>query len=642
MELDPNEFKIEDLKEIGPKGRGAFGEVFLAEYHGKKYAVKKISKKEIAKSQNKDYLTDAVKKEIEIQKKLSEFENSVKLYLNIEDDYYYIFILEACDESLADLLKKKIKLTVEEILYIMKGLNKVFKYMIKIGLVHRDIKPENILIKYVGDSRTKYIPKVADYGVSRKLDEGLASTAVGTDVYKAPEVDEEDNYDNKCDLYSIGVMLYKCYFNSSPSRRNSLKPNNNDTKLKDCEDKILDDLIKKLLVKDPLKRISWEEYFNHPFFKKGENSNIILGKEHQIIKFHEYTIEKILCPNNYISIDECLKSKDDSEFILGILGKYLKQIGIKVLIEESESPRNYELREYHKNIFQMICNNYILKKKYLFNFDLGEKRSKELFYKKTERGNFTEKLKKIILKEYRLKEEEIYMTNQRENNKFTVIMLIKSNFSEEITKDKLINIFGEKDDDLKTLSKIDIEKIIPLIKLNKSMLNPKQNNKNKNKRKIGEKRGGEDYIPPLGWINYAINIQNCFNDIYEKDDKNDENDKNDKKNAWISNKNVKGQWCTGYCGLKGITQSMEQIYENEDDFRHPGNKIGIGVYCTSDPSIMEKETETIDANGKKYMVGFMLRIKPDKIRACAKNNKIWIVNGNDNEFRPYGILVKEL
>jgi serine/threonine protein kinase len=540
-------------------------------------------------------------------------------------------------------------LTVEEILYIMKGLNKVFKYMIKIGLVHRDIKPDNILIKYVDSSKTKYIPKIADFGLSRTLKDGLATSEVGTPQYWAPEISSQQYYDNKCDLFSIGVMLYRCYFNSSPFKSNlSDRPIYSDKKLKDCEDKTLDDLINRLLIIDPAKRISWEEYFNHPFFKEVEDLNSQLvklqidddDKEHQVINFYDYVIEKIIIQNNiekknlqyidpqsFISINECLNSKDDSEFILGILGKYLEQIRIKALIEKNESPRNYELREYHKNIFQMICNNYILKKVYLLDFDLGEKRLKQIVNNPIERGNFNEKLNNIILKEYHLKEEEIFITNQRrENNKFTVMIFIKSNFSKEITKNKLIDIFGEKYDDLKTLSKIDIEKIIPLIKLNKSMLCPQNNNK-ENKWKIGEKRGGEDYIPPLGWISYAINIQKCFND---------------KNYNWIGSQNKPGEWCTAYCGLKGITQSMEQIYENEDDFRHPGEKIGIGVYCTSDPSIMEKETETIDANGKKYMVGFMLRIKPDKIRACAKNNKIWIVNGNDNEFRPYGILVKEL
>ena len=214
--MNPKEFKKEDLKIIKELGHGSFGKVYLVEYHGEKYAMKEISKEDLARSAEEDRLIEAVKKEIDIQKMMSQFENSVKVFLNCEDDKYYIFILELCDDSLLDLLKEKNKLTVEEILHLMKGLNKVFKYMIKIGIVHRDIKPENILIKYVDDSRTKYIPKVADYGISRTLKDGLAKTEVGTPEYRAPEITRQDYYDNKCDLFSIGVMLYKCYFNSYP------------------------------------------------------------------------------------------------------------------------------------------------------------------------------------------------------------------------------------------------------------------------------------------------------------------------------------------------------------------------------------------------------------------------------------------
>ena len=54
---------------------------------------------------------------------------------------------------------------------------------------------------------------------------------------------------------------------------------------------------------------------------------------------------------------------------------------------------------------------------------------------------------------------------------------------------------------------------------------------------------------------------------------------------------------------------------------------------------MEEYTETINAKGKNYKVGFMVRVKPDKFRASEKNKNIWVVNGNDNELRPYGILI---
>ena len=534
----------------------------------------------------------------------------------------------------------------------MEALNKPFKYMINNNLIHRDIKPENIMIKYIDNSKTKFIPKLTDFGVSRYLEEGIASTYVGSPLYKAPEIQFGSNYTNVSDLFSIGIMMYVLYFNEYPFEIVKTQGGGikeilyKDKKLKDCEDKLLDDLLNKLLILDPEKRITWKEYFYHPFFKNKEVEDlnnkldklkIDDDKEHKIINVYDYILEKIIYQNDiereklkeinhqkFISIDECLNHKNDSFFILGILGKYLEQIGSSVLIERDNSAANYELREYHKNIFLFICNSYILKQKYLLDFCLDKSRIKELMNNPIEIVNFNEKLKNIIMKVYNLNEEEIFITyKRRETEKFRVILLIKSNFNIKLKKEELIGSFEEKDVEFKSLSRIETEKIIPLIKLSKSMLFPSNDNK-KNKWKKGEKRGGEDYIPPLGWINYAINIKHCYED---------------KNSEWISHLHKPGEWSVAYCGLK---KSIEQIYENDDDIRHRGKKVGNGVYCPSDPKIMENDTEIININGENYKVGFMLRVKPDKFRASEKNKNIWVVNGNDNEFRPYGILIKKI
>ena len=88
----------------------------------------------------------------------------------------------------------------------------------------------------------------------------------------APEILEKKEYDEKCDLWSIGIIIYRLLFFNSPFSgytetaliKNIKKLGNN--KLKKSGNKELDDLIKKLLEKDPEKRINWANYFNHPFF----------------------------------------------------------------------------------------------------------------------------------------------------------------------------------------------------------------------------------------------------------------------------------------------------------------------------------------------------------------------------------------
>jgi hypothetical protein len=57
---------------------------------------------------------------------------------------------------------------------------------------------------------------------------------------------------------------------------------------------------------------------------------------------------------------------------------------------------------------------------------------------------------------------------------------------------------------------------------------------------------------------------------------------------------------------------------------------------------LEQYAETINANGENYKVGFMIRVRPDKIRSSEKDQNMWVVNGNQDELRPYGILIKKI
>ena len=114
----------------------------------------------------------------------------------------------------------------------------------------------------------------------------------------APEIlemeGEEKEYDDKCDLWNIGVIIYQLYFKRPPyngdTQRailNLIKKQGNKI-LKKTGDNQLDDLIKSLLIADPRRRISWDGYFNHPFFKdeitlkyniENKNEVKILGKK---------------------------------------------------------------------------------------------------------------------------------------------------------------------------------------------------------------------------------------------------------------------------------------------------------------------------------------------------------------------------
>ena len=78
-------------------------------------------------------------------------------------------------------------------------------YCHSLGIVHRDLKPENILI----DKEQNNILKLIDFGTSVTYERGQKLQGVhGTVYYIAPEVIAEQQYDERCDVWSVGVMLY--------------------------------------------------------------------------------------------------------------------------------------------------------------------------------------------------------------------------------------------------------------------------------------------------------------------------------------------------------------------------------------------------------------------------------------------------
>ncbi len=101
---------------------------------------------------------------------------------------------------------------------IMEGL----RYLHSKGIIHRDLKPENILIQKEGE---EIIPKIADFGISKVLDEsgsGASSLIIGSIEYMAPEqfnivkYGKSDQLDTNLDLWSLATMIYEAYTGTAP------------------------------------------------------------------------------------------------------------------------------------------------------------------------------------------------------------------------------------------------------------------------------------------------------------------------------------------------------------------------------------------------------------------------------------------
>ena len=94
----------------------------------------------------------------------------------------------------------------EEVIQIGKHICQGLKFCHQLGIIHRDIKPANIFVTAWGDY------KLGDFGIARMVDAGQkASTKMGTRAYAAPEqfMTHLEKYDNRVDIYSLGLTLYE-------------------------------------------------------------------------------------------------------------------------------------------------------------------------------------------------------------------------------------------------------------------------------------------------------------------------------------------------------------------------------------------------------------------------------------------------
>lgn len=97
--------------------------------------------------------------------------------------------------------------TLDLLIPVLRGLTQAHR----IGLVHRDVKPENVLLTRGGQV------KVADFGLTRAVDEHTTSTTVmGTVGYAAPELVGDGPVDQRSDVYAVGIMAYEMLTGSRP------------------------------------------------------------------------------------------------------------------------------------------------------------------------------------------------------------------------------------------------------------------------------------------------------------------------------------------------------------------------------------------------------------------------------------------
>lgn len=199
--------------EIGkPLGKGKFGRVYLARdrNHGFICALKVLHKNELQQAR----VEKQVRREVEIQSNLRH-PNILKLYGHFHDSKRVFLILEFAGQGeLYRHLRKARRFPEARAAKYVAQMVEALRYLHRKHVIHRDIKPENILLGVRGEIR------ISDFGWSVHAPSNRRKTYCGTLDYLPPEMiipkADDDSYDEKVDLWALGVLTYEFLVGEAP------------------------------------------------------------------------------------------------------------------------------------------------------------------------------------------------------------------------------------------------------------------------------------------------------------------------------------------------------------------------------------------------------------------------------------------
>ncbi|XP_044728383.1 ovarian-specific serine/threonine-protein kinase Lok [Chrysoperla carnea] len=276
-------------------GTGACGEVKLVwnKKTCEKYAMKKIVKNKFMTILKKPQANDPARimNEVKILKSLNHpCVIHMEDIVDTEDAVYIILELMEGGELFDRIVSFNLGIPEPDAKIIFYQIILAVYYLHQQGITHRDLKPENILLS---ENRPDTIVKVSDFGLSKFVNEETVLTTVcGTPMYVAPEIlltKGRGSYTKQIDVWSLGVILYVTLSGHLPFSQDDPKLTLAEQITKgiytfpySCFKNVSNtaiDLIKKILVVDPTKRLTVEEILKHPWF----NDEILLSKVSRLI-----------------------------------------------------------------------------------------------------------------------------------------------------------------------------------------------------------------------------------------------------------------------------------------------------------------------------------------------------------------------
>ena len=272
---------LENFKHLKLLGQGSFGKVILVknDLNNRLYAMKILNKKYIIK---KNQVQHTQNERVMLEKLKHPF--IVRLNYAFQDSKRLYFVTEFMQGGeLFFHLRKNLGYKEKAVRFYMSQILLALEYMHNNNYIYRDLKPENILIDKEGNI------KLTDFGLSKILPKNVKKTYTmcGTAEYLAPEIIFSKGYDKTCDWFSFGVVLFEMFCGYHPFKPKGQKIDPQiylrKTYIPDKVGKTARDLIEKLFVCDPTKRLGYksaDEVKQHPFFK-GVDFEKVLNKEYK-------------------------------------------------------------------------------------------------------------------------------------------------------------------------------------------------------------------------------------------------------------------------------------------------------------------------------------------------------------------------